>query len=68
MGDEIWIWPYPGRSLRQDQLDTCVDLARRHNVSLRYKRYQVFQVLLKTSYLQEGEFYANGSTMASVVG
>jgi hypothetical protein len=54
--------------LRQDQLDTCVDLARRHNVSLRYKRYQVFQVLLKTSYLQEGEFYANGSTMASVVG
>jgi organic radical activating enzyme len=41
--DSVRISLYPGRSLQPEQLDTCVDLARQHNVSIRYKRYQVFQ-------------------------
>jgi organic radical activating enzyme len=34
---------YPGASLKQHQLDKCVDLARQNNVPLRYKRYKAFQ-------------------------
>jgi hypothetical protein len=41
--DSVRISLYPGRSLRQDQLDTCIDLARRYNVLIRYRRYQTFQ-------------------------
>jgi hypothetical protein len=41
--DSVRISLYPGRSLRQDQLDTCAGLARRHDVLLRYKHYQAFQ-------------------------
>jgi organic radical activating enzyme len=48
--DSVRISLYPGRSLRQDQLDRCADLARRHNVSFRYKRYQAFQ----ESYSEQG--------------
>src|SRR5215472_12271188 len=33
-----------------DKLDTCVDLARQNNVSIRYKRYQAFQ----ESYSEQG--------------
>lgn len=43
VADSVRISLYPGRSLRQDQLDNCVDLARRHNVPIRYKHYQAFQ-------------------------
>jgi len=50
MGPRVWeavdsvrISLYPGRSLKQHQLEMCVDLARRHNVSIRYKHYQAFQ-------------------------
>ena len=43
MVDSVRISLYPGRSLRQDQLDKCVALARRHDVSLRYRRYEAFQ-------------------------
>jgi organic radical activating enzyme len=48
--DAVRISLYPGRSLRQDQLDTCIDLARRNNVSIRYRRYQAFQ----ESYSEKG--------------
>lgn len=48
--DSVRISLYPGRSLRQDQLDTCVDRARRNNVSIRYRRYQAFQ----ESYSEQG--------------
>jgi hypothetical protein len=48
--DAVQISLYPGRSLRQDQLDTCIDLARRNNVSIRYRRYQSFQ----ESYSEQG--------------
>jgi organic radical activating enzyme len=41
--DSVRISLYPGRSLRQDQLDKCVALARQHNVSIRYRRYEAFQ-------------------------
>jgi organic radical activating enzyme len=50
MVDSVRISLYPGRSLRQDQLDRCVDLARRNNVSIRYKHYQTFQ----ESYSEQG--------------
>jgi organic radical activating enzyme len=50
VADSVRISLYPGRSLRQDQLDTCVEIARQHNVSLRYKRYQAFQ----ESYSEQG--------------
>jgi organic radical activating enzyme len=48
--DSVRISLYPGRSLRQDQLDACADLARQHNVPLRYKHYQAFQ----ESYSEQG--------------
>ena len=48
--DSVRISLYPGRSLRQDQLDACVALARRNNVPLRYKHYQAFQ----ESYSEQG--------------
>ena len=48
--DSVRISLYPGRSLRQDRLDACVDLARRNNVSIRYKHYQAFQ----ESYSEQG--------------
>jgi organic radical activating enzyme len=48
--DSIRISLYPGRSLKQDKLDACLDLARQHNVSLRYKHYQAFQ----ESYSEQG--------------
>jgi len=41
--DSVRISLYPGRSLKQHQLDRCIDLAQRNNVPLRYKRYQTFQ-------------------------
>ena len=41
--DSVRISLYPGRSLKQHQLDRCIDLAHRSNVPLRYKRYQAFQ-------------------------
>jgi len=41
--DSVRISLYPGRSLKQHQLDRCIDLAHQHNVPLRYKRYQAFQ-------------------------
>jgi organic radical activating enzyme len=41
--DSIRISLYPGRSLKQHQLDRCIDLAHRYNVPIRYKRYQAFQ-------------------------
>jgi organic radical activating enzyme len=41
--DEVRISLYPGRSLTQDKLEACIDLARRHNVIIRYRRYQTFQ-------------------------
>jgi organic radical activating enzyme len=48
--DSVRISLYPGRSLKQDQLDACADLARRHGVLLRYKHYQAFQ----ESYSEQG--------------
>jgi len=48
--DSVRISLYPGRSLTQDKLDTCVDLARQNNVSIRYKHYQAFQ----ESYSEQG--------------
>jgi hypothetical protein len=48
--DSVRISLYPGRSLTQDKLDACADLARRHNVSLRYKHYRAFQ----ESYSEQG--------------
>jgi organic radical activating enzyme len=50
VADGVQISLYPGRSLRQDQLDTCIDLARRNNVSIRCRRYQSFQ----ESYSEQG--------------
>jgi organic radical activating enzyme len=41
--DSVRISLYPGRSLKQHQLDRCIDLAHRNNVPIRYKRYQAFQ-------------------------
>jgi hypothetical protein len=41
--DSVRISLYPGRSLKQHQLDRCVDLAHENNVSIRYKHYQAFQ-------------------------
>jgi hypothetical protein len=41
--DSVRISLYPGRSLKQHQLDRCIDLAHQNNVSLRYKHYQAFQ-------------------------
>jgi GTP 3',8-cyclase len=41
--DSVRISLYPGRSLKQHQLDRCIDLAHRSNVPLRYKRYETFQ-------------------------
>jgi hypothetical protein len=41
--DSIRISLYPGASLRQHQLEKCIDLARRHRVPLRYRRYETFQ-------------------------
>ena len=41
--DSIRVSLYPGRSLKQHQLERCIDLAHRNNVPLRYKRYQAFQ-------------------------
>lgn len=41
--DSVRISLYPGRSLKQHQLDKCIDLAHRSNVPLRYKHYQAFQ-------------------------
>jgi organic radical activating enzyme len=48
--DAVQISLYPGRSLRQDQLDTCIDLARRNNVFIRCRRYRSFQ----ESYSEQG--------------
>jgi organic radical activating enzyme len=48
--DSIRISLYPGRALKPDKLDACADLARQHNVSLRYKHYQAFQ----ESYSEQG--------------
>jgi organic radical activating enzyme len=48
--DAVRISLYPGRSLKQDQLNTCIELARRHNVTIRYRRYQAFQ----ESYSEQG--------------
>jgi organic radical activating enzyme len=48
--DSVRISLYPGRSLTQDQLDTCIDRARSNGVPLRYKRYQAFQ----ESYSEQG--------------
>lgn len=48
--DSVRISLYPGRSLKQHQLDRCIDLARRSNVPIRYKRYQTFQ----ESYSEQG--------------
>jgi organic radical activating enzyme len=48
--DSVRISLYPGRSLKQHQLDRCVDLAHRNNVPIRYKRYQAFQ----ESYSEQG--------------
>jgi len=48
--DSVRISLYPGRSLGQQKLDACVDLARRYNVSIRYKHYQAFQ----ESYSEQG--------------
>jgi len=48
--DSVRISLYPGRSLKQHQLDKCIDLARRNNVPIRYKRYQAFQ----ESYSEQG--------------
>lgn len=48
--DSVRISLYPGRSLKQHQLDRCIDLARRNNVPIRYKRYQTFQ----ESYSEQG--------------
>jgi len=50
MVDSVRISLYPGHSLRDDQLDTCIDLAHRNNVLLRYRRYQTFQ----ESYSEKG--------------
>jgi hypothetical protein len=50
VADSVRISLYPGRSLKQHQLDACVDIARRHNVPLRYKRYEAFQ----ESYSEQG--------------
>jgi organic radical activating enzyme len=50
VADSVRISLYPGRSLKQDKLDACADLARQHNVSFRYKRYQAFQ----ESYSEQG--------------
>jgi organic radical activating enzyme len=41
--DSVRISLYPGRSLGQEKLDACVDLARQNNVSIRYKYYEAFQ-------------------------
>jgi organic radical activating enzyme len=41
--DSVRISLYPGASLRQHQLEKCIDLARQHNVPLRYKQYKAFQ-------------------------
>jgi len=41
--DSVRISLYPGASLRQHQLEKCIDLARQHNVPLRYRRYETFQ-------------------------
>jgi organic radical activating enzyme len=48
--DSVRISLYPGRSLKPDKLDACADIARQHNVSLRYKRYEAFQ----ESYSEQG--------------
>jgi GTP 3',8-cyclase len=48
--DSVRISLYPGRSLRQHQLDKCVALALKHNVSIRYRRYEAFQ----ESYSEKG--------------
>lgn len=48
--DSIRISLYPGRSLKQHQLDRCIDLARQYSVPIRYKRYQTFQ----ESYSEQG--------------
>jgi organic radical activating enzyme len=48
--DSVRISLYPGRSLKQHQLDRCIDLAHRNNVPIRYKRYQAFQ----ESYSEQG--------------
>ena len=50
LADSVRISLYPGRSLKQDKLDRCIDAARQHNVPLRYKRYQAFQ----ESYSEQG--------------
>jgi hypothetical protein len=48
--DSVRISLYPGRSLKQDQLDKCIDRARQNNVSIRHRRYQTFQ----ESYSEQG--------------
>jgi len=48
--DSVRISLYPGRSLKQHQLDRCIDLAHQNNVPIRYKRYQAFQ----ESYSEQG--------------
>jgi len=50
MVDSVRISLYPGHSLREDQLDTCIDLAHQNNVLIRYRRYQTFQ----ESYSEQG--------------
>jgi organic radical activating enzyme len=48
--DAVRISLYPGRSLKQHQLDKCIGQARQHGVVLRYRRYQAFQ----ESYSEQG--------------
>jgi len=50
LADMLQISLYPGRSLKPDKLDKCLDLARRHDVSVRCRRYQAFQ----ESYSEQG--------------
>jgi hypothetical protein len=50
LADAVQVSLYPGRSLRQDQLDACIDLARRHSVFIRCRRYRSFQ----ESYSEQG--------------
>ena len=50
MVDSVRISLYPGHSLREDQLDACIDLAHQNNVLIRYRRYQTFQ----ESYSEQG--------------
>jgi hypothetical protein len=48
--DSVKVSLYPGRTLRHEQLDACLELGRRHGVTVRYRRYEAFQ----ESYSEQG--------------